>query len=57
MLKCESCCWGKYNYDYRGCGYTKCTRIGGCYDKETYAKKTPPHDPRMGIDRNDPSTW
>lgn len=57
MKDCENCAYGREEWDYRGCRYYTCGRPGGCYDRETYELKTPPHDPRMGIDRNDPSTW
>lgn len=54
---CKCCPYGKETYDYRGCGYYTCGRPGGCYESETYKVKTPPHDPRIGIDRNNDSTW
>lgn len=54
---CKCCPYGRETYDHRGCGYYTCGRPGGCYDRETYKVQTPPHDPRMGIDRNDESTW
>ena len=57
MENCENCGYGRKTWDPRGCPDYECTRPGGCYDRETYEVKTPPHEPRMGIYRRDKSTW
>ena len=57
MKDCRLCSYARETCDPPGCPGYRCTRPGGCYDRETYKAKTPPHDPRMGIYRWDESTW